>query len=204
VEFTSSVDNECRELYRKANPLAKDKDGHSVDNYGATGHKMNKERKETMRAANERSLCCMATCSKTKDVRKQHTQGLNTGHITDERMITEEQLRGKLCENNNLSSKQEKDLYNVLIRYQQNLTKRPGKCTKFEYEFKIEGSIPSSANSRLIPFALRDQVRDQIQIMVNDGIIEESFSSYINPLTLVVREPNRFAYASMPGKLTGR
>jgi len=45
-----------------------------------------------------------------------------------------------------------------------------------------------SANSRPIPFALRDQVRDQIQVMLKDDILEESFLSYINPLTLVVRE----------------
>jgi len=64
--------------------------------------------------------------------------------------ITAEQLRGKVSENNNLSPQQQEDLYNVLIRYQQHLTKRPGKCTEFEYEFKIEGSMPTSANSRPI------------------------------------------------------
>ena len=99
-------------------------------------------------------------------------------------MITTEQLRGKVCENNNLSPQQQEDLYNVLVKYQRHLTKRPGKYTKFEYEFKIDGSLPTSANSRLIPFALRDQ----IQVMLKDDILEESFSYYINPLTLVVRE----------------
>ena len=79
-------------------------------------------------------------------------------------------------------------MYNVLIKYKQHLTKTPGKFNKFEFEFKIEGSIPTSANSRPIPFALRDQVRDQIQVMLKDNILEESFSSYINPLTLVIRE----------------
>jgi hypothetical protein len=102
-------------------------------------------------------------------------------------MIIAEQLRGKVSENN-LSPQQQGDLYNVLIKYQHHLTKRPGKCIKFEYEFRIEGSIPTTANSRPIPFALRDQVRDQIQVILKDDILEESFSSYINPLTLVVRE----------------
>jgi len=48
--------------------------------------------------------------------------------------------------------------------------------------------MPISANSRPIPFALRDQVRDQIQVILQDDILEESFSAYINPLTLVVQE----------------
>ena len=48
--------------------------------------------------------------------------------------------------------------------------------------------MPTSGNSRPIPIALRDQVRDQIKVMLKDDILEESFSSYINPLTLVVWE----------------
>jgi hypothetical protein len=66
--------------------------------------------------------------------------------------------------------------------------KRPGKFTQFVYEFKIESNMPHSANSRPIPFALRNQVHEQIQAMLKDGILEESHSAYINTLTLVVRE----------------
>jgi hypothetical protein len=45
-----------------------------------------------------------------------------------------------------------------------------------------------SANSRPNPFALRNQVREQIQAMLKDGIFEESHSAYKNPITPVVRE----------------
>jgi hypothetical protein len=75
-----------------------------------------------------------------------------------------------------------------LIKYQQHLTKRPGKCNLFEYEFKIEGEMPPTANSRSIPFALRAPFREQIQAMLGDGILEESYSAYVSPLTLVHRE----------------
>jgi len=75
-----------------------------------------------------------------------------------------------MTEKNNLSPQQQEDLFDVLIKYQQHLTKRPGRCTKFEYEFKIEGSIPTSANSRPIPFVLRDQVRDRIKIILKDDV----------------------------------
>jgi hypothetical protein len=154
VEFTSRHDDECRNFCsNKVNTLAQDKEGHIADDYGATGHKINKECRMIMNAANERSLCFTATCSETNAVDTQ--QGLNTGHTTDNRMITEEQLRGKVNENNNFSPQQQDDLYNVLIKYQQHLTKRPERCTKFEYEFKIEGSMPTSANSRPISFVLR-------------------------------------------------
>jgi len=64
-----------------------------------------------------------------------------------------------VCEDNRLSTEQQEDLYNVLAKYRQHLTKRAGKWTQFEHEFKIEGSMPHSASSRPNPFALRNQVR---------------------------------------------
>ena len=58
----------------------------------------------------------------------------------------------------------------------------------FEYRFNIVGKLPKSASSRTIPFALRDDVRAQIQDMLIDGILEESYSEYVNPLNLLLRE----------------
>jgi len=98
-------------------------------------------------------------------------------------MITADQLRAKVCEKNILSPQQQKELYGVMNKYQEHLTKRPGRCNVFEYEFKIEGDMPPTANSRPIPFALRAPVREQIQGMLRDGILEESYSA------LVHREP---------------
>jgi len=66
-------------------------------------------------AANNRTLCFTTISSKTVAVDTQHTkQGLDTRQImTDDRMITTEQLQGKMTENNNLSLQQEGDLYDV-------------------------------------------------------------------------------------------
>jgi hypothetical protein len=94
-------------------------------------------------------------------------------NFLDNRTITVDQLRAKVCENNILSPQQQQELYGVLIKYQQHLTKRPERCNMFEYEFKIEGDMPPTANSRSIPFALRAPVREQIQAMLRDGILEE-------------------------------
>ena len=167
MEFASRYDDTCWNLHdNDLSTLAKDKEGHVVDDYSATQHEINEECSKNMNvAANRRTLCFTTTISKTDAVDTQQTQqGLDTRQImTDDTMITAEQLRGKVSENNNLSPQQQEELYNILIKYQQHLTKRPGKCTKFQYEFKIEGSIPTSVNSRPIPFALRDQVRDQVE-----------------------------------------
>ena len=47
--------------------------------------------------------------------------------------------------------------------------------------------MPKSRNARPIPFALGAQVREQNQEMLRDDILENSFSVYVNPLTLVER-----------------
>jgi hypothetical protein len=190
-DFTSKYDDGCRNVQRnELVTLAKDKEGHIVDKCSAIGHQINEENKENMtNAVNRKTLCLTTTSSKTNAIgehQRQHRR--DTRQIkTDDRMMTAEQLRGKVGENNNLSTQQREELYIVLAKYQRHVMKRPGKCHQFEYEFKIEGSVPTSTNSRPIPLALRDQVREQIQIMLQDDILEESLSSYINPLTLVVR-----------------
>ena len=56
-------------------------------------------------------------------------------NILDDR-ITADQLRDKVCENNILSSQQQKELYGVLIKYQQHLTKRPGRCNSLSMNLK--------------------------------------------------------------------
>ena len=45
---------------------------------------------------------------------------------TDDRMISEEQLRTQVCRDNRLSTEQQEDLYKVLTKYRKHLTKRPG------------------------------------------------------------------------------
>jgi len=51
----------------------------------------------------------------------------------------------------------------------------------------MTGDMPKSRNARPISFALRAQVKEQIQEMLKDNILAKSFSDYVNPLTLVER-----------------
>ena len=99
-----------------------------------------------------------------------------------DRIITADRLLAEVCENNILSPEQQEELYGVLLKYQQHLTKRLVRCNVFEYEFKIEGDTPTSANCRPIHFTLRAPVREQIQAMLREGILGESYSAYVNTL----------------------
>jgi hypothetical protein len=137
--------------------------------------------------ADDARLCLTTSYFKPNNVNTSHKSEAHLNSL-DYRMITADQLRAKVCENNILSTQQQKELHGVLIKYQQHLTKRPGRCNAFEYEFKIEGDMPPTTNSRLIPFVLRAPVREKIQAMLRDGILEESYSANVNPLTLVHRQ----------------
>jgi hypothetical protein len=69
------------------------------------------------------------------------------------------------------------------------MTARPGKCKLFTYRFQVEADRPIVGYSRPIPYALRPAVREQIQQMLDNDIIEVSSSPILNPLT-VVRKPS--------------
>jgi hypothetical protein len=168
--------------------FAEVRDSKNTDSLFADKQELIKDNDESKReVAHSTSLCLATSWPETDDVTSARESG--TSKLKpDGRTMSEGQLRAKVCEDNRLTPEQQEDLYKVLAKYRIQLTKRPGKCTKFEYGFKIEGSMPPSANARPIPLALRTQVREQIREMLEDGILEESHSAYINPITLVVRE----------------
>jgi hypothetical protein len=58
----------------------------------------------------------------------------------------------------------------------------------FECRFQMQGGLPKSCKSRPIPFSLRREVREQIEEMVLNGILEISHSPYVNPLTIIQRK----------------
>jgi hypothetical protein len=90
-----------------------------------------------------------------------------------------------------LSEFQRERLSTLLLRYREYFSRRPRKCTCYEYKFQLQGGVLKSQNGRPIPFSLRREVQEQIEEILADNISEESYSSYVNPLILVQREGER-------------
>ena len=128
-------------------------------------------------SADDARLCLTTSYFEPNCVNTSRKPEVNVNSL-DDRMMTAEKLPAEICENNTLSP-QQNELYGVLIGYQQHLTKRPGRCNVFEYEFKVKGDMPPTANYRPIPFALRAPVREQIQAMLKDRVLKESYSAYV-------------------------
>jgi hypothetical protein len=97
-------------------------------------------------------------------------------------------LREQLIREGILSDSENDRLLGMLDKYKEHFTKRPGDCKNFEYKFQIDGDLPKSCSCRPIPFGLRKEVREQIQDTITEGIQEESFATYVNPLTLVQKD----------------
>jgi hypothetical protein len=110
VEVVSEYDSECRNSQRKElSTLAKVKEDHIVDNCSATEHTINEECGEITKYSASRGALCLTTTYSGTNVIGDHVKqkGLDTRErVTDDRMVTAEQLRGKVSENNNLSTQQ--------------------------------------------------------------------------------------------------
>jgi len=106
----------------------------------------------------------------------------------DTRSISLPDLRAKCNEAADLTEGEREVLFNMLLEYQQYFTARPGKCTLMRYQFEVTSPEGIVGTSRPIPFAVRADVRAQISQLLKDDIIERSNSSFINPLTVVLRQ----------------
>ena len=114
--------------------------------------------------------------------RESNVEGLKLGENNDSLLSDE------LGIDERLSYEEKWALLQVVHKYREHLVERPGKCNMFEYEFQMQGELPKSCNSRPIPFSLRREVREQIEEMINNDILEISHSPYVNPLTIVQRK----------------
>jgi hypothetical protein len=107
---------------------------------------------------------------------------------TERRNFSSEDLSEIIEAQGNLSRMQRNQLRNVLAKYVDHFTSRPGLCKTFCYGFQVNSQATIKSQSRQITFSLRAAVREEINQMVRDGIIEVSCSPHVNPLVIVSRD----------------
>jgi hypothetical protein len=108
--------------------------------------------------------------------------------FSDPRSLPKSDLSTLIGQVVNIKDKQKEELYKVLVKYIGSFTSKPGVCKLFSYKFQVEADRPIVGYNRPIAFALRPAVRQQIEQMLKDGILEASSSPFLNPLTIVQRE----------------
>jgi hypothetical protein len=126
-------------------------------------------------------------CGNTKMLSEIKVELESGTEVVDTRALDEHVLCTKVDESEELTRSQKESLKCMLLKYKAQFTSKPGLCKLFEYEFEVQGS-GSIGHTRPIPFSVRPAVREQIKQMMADGVLEISNSSYVNPLTIVVKE----------------
>jgi hypothetical protein len=100
----------------------------------------------------------------------------------------EEKLFQAINHSCEMNEKQKLQLFEVLNKYSVNFSEKPGKCKLLKYKFDVKTDQPLRSFFRPVPFAMRNAVKNQIQEMIRDDILELSQSNILNPLTIVPRE----------------
>jgi len=107
--------------------FAEVKESQNTDSLVADNYELITDNNGNNNEVSDRASLCLATpCPKTDDVTSPWESGTNKLG-THDRRISEEKLRAKVCKDNRLSTEQQEDLFTVLAKYRQHLTKRPGK-----------------------------------------------------------------------------
>jgi hypothetical protein len=116
------------------------------------------------------------------NVTRNKTQSVNFKNAHEEKLF---QVIDHSCE---VNENQKLQLFEVLNKYSEHFSEKPGKCKLLKYKFDVKTDQPLRSFSRPVPFAMRNAVKNQIREMIRDDILELSQSNILNPLTVVPRE----------------
>jgi transposase InsO family protein len=102
-----------------------------------------------------------------------------------------EELRMIACKLTIQNPMQKDAIINLLVRYKNLFSDKPGCTTIYEHKIRLTSDRPFLRKTYPIPFALRDAVDLEIQEMLKVGIIERSVSPFCNPLRIVKKKDGR-------------
>jgi hypothetical protein len=109
------------------------------------------------------------------NVTRKKTQSVDFKNAHEEKLF---QVINYSCE---VNKEQKLQLFEVLNKYSVNFSEKPGKCKLLKYKFDVKTDQPLRSFSRPVPFAMRNAVKNQIQEMIRDDILELSQSNILNP-----------------------
>ena len=90
--------------------------------------------------------------------------------------------------NDRLSDSQKGDLKSVFQSYSDVLTDVPGKTSKIEHDDVLKSEKPVAKKAYMLPYALREKVKQEIDNMTEASITEKSISPYASPIVIVPKK----------------
>lgn len=101
---------------------------------------------------------------------------------------TNEMISDKVEKVENGSESDKRELAKILFSHSSVFSRRTGTIKGFQYKFRVKEHTKFSVKPYPIAAHYRDQVKEQIQSMLRDGIIEVAVSSYNSPLHVVPKK----------------
>ena len=93
-----------------------------------------------------------------------------------------------VCVGAELNGEQQKEVMEVLRRYEEILTEIPGKASVIEHKIDLTDDRPIRCKPYPLPYAKRGEIWEEIKNMIDTGIVRESNSPYASPLVVVKRK----------------
>ena len=101
---------------------------------------------------------------------------------------TETEIDNKIEYTEGLSPSQKIKLKNLLVKYSSVFNKNTGRLKNYSYEFKLKDTETYFKKTYPVPTKYVDKVKEQIDKMLKNNILELSESNYINPICVVLKK----------------
>ena len=87
-----------------------------------------------------------------------------------------------------LTKTQQEEMMDTLVRYEEVFSDIPGKTNVIEHKIELTNNNPVRSRPYPLPYALRENLKREIQDMLSLGIIRESNSSFVSPIVIVKKK----------------
>ena len=108
--------------------------------------------------------------------------------IEEKYRITDVEIEEKVAKYERLDSDEKNKFWEVLKKYRDTCSKKPGRISIYEHALKVKDDKPFIIKTYPIPMKLRDLVTSEINNLLELGIIRRSNSPYINPLVTSLKK----------------
>ena len=93
-----------------------------------------------------------------------------------------------MCVGAELNGEQRNEVLEVLRRYEEIFTKIPGKASVIEHKIDLTDDRRIRCKPYPLPYAKRGEIREEINNMMDTGIVRKSSSPYASPLVVVKKK----------------
>ena len=105
--------------------------------------------------------------------------------LLDTRRTSEKETYKDVKISSKLSASQKRDMKNLVFQYRDVFTDKPGTTNLAEHKIEMVTDDPVRVKPYPIPYSLREELKQDIEQMLDMGVIRKSDSSYSSPIVIV-------------------